>query len=241
MHWPLPPLVWRMESPSPLPTGTWIVVPGTSASRIGHIPDDIVLLLGMHAEELDRRAAQRVGEHLAALGRTRCEGILIENAALESVKAGGPFHRLLQLRDRGLVQMFLIEAPDASLGEWMIDSTPVDAVAMPFGLLDQGAAYRALAAAEDAGIALLAAPVRSATWTPPEPVSPELDLAFLAGEPRIASILHPMPTTAQAQTALLSAAQHPMDASQRQSWWERYQQAAKPPAKIGRHPPPEEL
>ena len=231
-------VIWRVDSAERTVSGDWIVAADAAGSRVG---EDVVLILGMRAEELDRRAIQRVKDRLARIGRERCEGILIEKATLEAIKAGGPFHRLMQMRDQGIVQLFLIEAADASLAEWMVEQTPVDAVVMPYGIMDQGVAYRALGTAEESGVAVIGGPVRAAMWNPSRSVSEEEDLAFVAGERRVAGILREMPKSVQERAAILSAIERPMSDEQRRWWWEEYQKNTKPPVKLGRHPPAEEL
>lgn len=252
---PVPPVIWRVGGTPIDPAAMrqslqagadWIYVPSdTDDAWLAQAAQQLApvekwsILLGMTAGGLHARAAKWVEARLAVLGLRGCAGILIESADPGQIKSGGPFHRLMQLRDRGLAELSLVEARDGPTAEWLVDNTPAHAVVLPFGLRDQSARYRIFESAMELQVGLIAVPPVSPVWTPPEPASAEPELAFVAAQPAIAAVLQPMPADVDALQRTLGAVAQPMGDEERERWWSAFQRDVRPPPKPVRNLPPE--
>ncbi len=247
---PVSPLLWRLgDAPIEVDILTRAARAGANWLYLSHdAPEETVgaireslarvnvafsFVIGIAVDALQSRAATPLQQRLAALGVKNCAAVMLQNVVAADVKSGRPFHRLMQLRDRGLVQTFWIESQTCADAEWMIENTPAHALSLPFGVLDQTARYRVAAASIELGTAIVAAPVASPVWQPPKSVGPAADIAYSSGESAIASILRPFPATHGDLEAMLSAAAHPMPEADREDWWKLFQQVVpstpKPP------------
>ncbi|HEY0009688.1 MAG TPA: hypothetical protein VGB55_13250 [Tepidisphaeraceae bacterium] len=187
------PFQWRMISPGIYGQGDWCVLETT--------PD-----------ALARRGDPVVVNHLAAAGRGACDLLLVRGLLSNDLKVGWPMHRLQQMRDRGLCRYFAVEAENALEAEWIAANAPVHAVVIAFDPTDMSARYRAFAAAENSGVALIARAPDAQT------------LAFHAATPEI---------TASISDAVFDAAATDVEAA-----WQRYAAEKAEPAKLrSGHPP----
>jgi hypothetical protein len=192
----------------------------------------VEVVLGVPAGALQARRGAVVRERLDALGVARCAGVMLREVNPGAVKAGGPFHRLSQLRDAGTVDLFFAEAEDYATGEWLLHHTPAHAVAVPFSLNDLTAKYRLLRDAAGFGTGVIARPARSA-WTAPRAFDAIENVSFLAGEEAVTAMLLPLPDDVNELRRILDALMHPMPEAERAWWWEAFRrQVPEPP------PPP---
>jgi hypothetical protein len=196
-------------------------------------------VLGAAVDDFATRDAAGVRARVAALGRGRCDAVMLEDATLLDLKSGRPFQRLAKLRDDGLAGLLFLGAGDVASAEWMVEHTPAHAVCVPYGLPDLSAAHALLDAAAELGTALLARAPERALWTPTEPpVSDEADVAFLAAEARVASAVLDLPTSTARIEGIARAAADPMPADVRARLWEAFrQQVPPPPKRRGGHAP----
>lgn len=196
-----------------------------------------LVTLGLHAEHLLPRGSPAARERIRALREAKCSCrmILLEDAALIDLKGGRVFHRLTQLRDE--VRDVGLSADDMPSAEWMVENTPAQAICIPFGLADQTARYSLLSAAAGLGTAVFAHRPSRPLWHPTPPPTDEADLAYRAGEPRVA-LIEPLPWSPAELESVLHALAQPMPESERQHWWAQFQQHVPAPAKLrGGHPP----
>ena len=240
---PVAPVIWRIgpdSSPSadvmqrlPEIGAAWFFIdadaPDDLLHQLGQLTPAMSAVIGMSQTHLTPRAAHWLTGRLARLGLSSCDGVMIQDVSPSEIKAGGPFHRLIQLRDRGLTKTFWIDAEDAPSAEWMVENTPAHALCIPFSLVDQTAAYRILPATAEMGLALIARPGDAS----------EKNLAFISAEPRISSILIDLPPTPPEFTRIINAIAHPLPESQRLEAWERYRAAHLEPPKPKRNLPPD--
>lgn len=224
----------------------WILVPAGLATdlvaRLGdllrHVHANWELIIGVGADEL-HIDEEFLSQRLTALGTSRCDTVMLENASAEAIKSGRPFHRMMRLRDHGILRHFAIAAERCADAEWFVNHTPAHAVSVPFGWLDQTAKYRVLSAAADLGVAIFAAPVAEAQWSPPEALGQQSQLSFVAAEPLVTAVLQRLPDTEPALDRVLSAINKPMPVEQHARWWGVYLQQVPEPAKPSRNLPPD--
>jgi hypothetical protein len=248
----VPPFIWRISAisgllPDLLQTCralnmTWLLLPTSLADdslvQLALLLDASApeepwsLVLGIRADSLRPRVPAGFHGRLAALRRSRIAAALLESTDANEVKAGWPFHRLAQLRDQGVIDLFLAEADDPLTAEWLVEHSPAHAVSVPFGTRDLNAQYRVLPAARELGMALLAAPPER------EGDSLPADIAYAAAEPAITSILLDLPADVQQLTRCVAAFRAPTPPDARQTLWAAYQAAhPAPPKPRGGHPP----
>ena len=211
----------------------WAYLPDESAngSAAGFI-GELKVVLGIPADALQARRGGVVPDRLSALGLSRCEGVMLRDVSAGEIKAGGPFHRLSQLRDKGTIDLFFAEAHDYPTAEWLLHHTPAHAVCLPFSLRDLTAKYRLLRDALGFATGVIARPPAESAWDAP-PIDLATDVAFLAGEEAVTSILLPLPRDLGELARIVGALQNPMAEEQRAHWWQEFQrQVPEPP------PPP---
>jgi hypothetical protein len=257
---PVPLLLWRLSKQaiaSPEPTATFRAcaqagaaaffipadLPRSLLERLGMIlaavPGAWQPFVGLLGETLEARGDDTLADRLATLGMSRCRGIVVEEVSSAQIKAGRVFHRLMRLRDRRLTELFLLDTENPAEAQWMLANTPAHGVCVPYGLLDQTIAFGVLAPATELGMAIVATPVTAPRWLPPEEIGPEDDLAFVAGEAAVASIMRPFPQDEQHLQRMLRAVCQPMPEGSRARWWASYQAAVPAPPKLPRHLPPD--
>ena len=237
---PIPPILWRIGPHTAAPadvlqrlpeTGaTWFFIDaGTPDQTLAQLSPGASIVIGMDVGQLTPRAAAWLSRRLQQLSLATCEGVLIQDASPSAIKSGGPFHRLIQLRERGLTRTFWLDAEDAATAEWMVENTPAHAVCVPFSLDDQLAAYRVLPAAAEMGLAVIAKPGDLSA----------ANLSFIAAEPRISAIVIGLPQTPQDLRRMAVAVAHPMPDEQRLTAWEAWQAAHPEPPRPKRNLPPD--
>lgn len=246
----VPPMIWEMTEAFVENTSgeeilractryqvNWLLLPQLLSpavlermkTTLGGVEDNQrwTIVLGADAESLRSRNARFVEDRLALLGRQKCLAIMLESAAIIDVKSGWPFHRLMHLRDRGLTELFFIEAEDCAAAEWFVEHSPAHAIGLPFGIEDQTARYRLLDMAASVGTALLARSVNS-----------DEDRRFVAAEPGIAALIQPLPESVEGVESILRAMAHPISADERSRHWEQFKQRVpEPPRPRSAHPP----
>lgn len=252
---PVPPVIWtftdasaaapREVSAAAASAGAdWAIVPATlnSEAVAAHraLAASFQLIIGIDPAALMHRASRPLEDRLALLGRDRCAGVMLQDVSRDQLKAGRPFHRLYKLRDAGKLRLIFLDADTVADAEWLIDNTPAHAIGIPFGIADQTAAYRVLAAAAEMGTAILSRTPETALWTPNPPATLEDDVAFRAATPGVCSIIEPLPTTAEALDARIKLIAHSTAAPARPDWWEGYQSAVPAPPKPRRGHPADE-
>ena len=226
------------QSAIALPTSVahaWLYIPSTveSINSCRHLIHPERAVLGITAAELIEQRGAAFLRRLEDLSLRRCEAVVLENASATEIKAGTPFHRLSQFRERGLVQMFFVDAADYATAEWMLNHTPAHAVALPFGLADQSAKFRLLEEAGRFGTGIIARPVTDPLWTAPPDI--ETDLRFILSDPALSSVMVPLSMADEVDQAL----HNPMSTEERERWWQQYQAAVPQPPMPTRNLPPE--
>ena len=238
----MPPVLWELgEGKEPEPGvlrelsrigATWAYLPDESADgRVAAFVGELKLILGIPADSLQARRGGVVLDRLSALGLSRCEGVMLRDVSAGEIKAGGPFHRLSQLRDKGTIDLFFAEAQDYATGEWLLHHTPAHAILLPFSLRDLTAKYRLLRDAVGFGTGVIARPGAQLAWDAP-PIDLATDVAFLAAEEAVTSILLPLPGDAGELAQIVEALQSPMPEERRARWWQEFQRRVPEP------PPP---
>ena len=212
---------------------TWAYLPDDSThARVVDYIGEFKVVLGIPADTLQARRGGVVLDRLSALRLPRCEGVMLREVSAGEIKAGGPFHRLSQLRDKGTIDLFFAEAQDYATAEWLLHHTPAHAIALPFSLRDLTAKYRLLRDALGFGTGVIARPTAQSVWDGP-PIDLATDVAFLAAEDAVTSILLPLPRDVGELALIVGALQRPMAEEQREQWWQEFRrQVPEPP------PPP---
>lgn len=196
------------------------------------------VLLGMQAEHLLPRGSPAARQRIRAAREGRTSGVLLEDVASVELKGGRVFQRMAQLRDEGLVQFLALDAADVAAAEWMVEHTPAHAVCVPYGLEDQTAGYALLATAEELATAVFARRPARTIWTPPDEITPDLDLGFRLGDARVTACIEPLPGSEDELESRVRAASDSMPAPARARWWSAFQQQVPAPPKArGAHPP----
>src|SRR5690242_7458176 len=93
------PVIWWDLSPSPvldecLEASNWCVLRGNAP--IPPLLESVEVVLAVDSDELLSRKANIVSQRLAAIRRTRCRGVIVENVSPDQLKTGRIFHRLTQ-------------------------------------------------------------------------------------------------------------------------------------------------
>lgn len=236
-----PPLIWLIHPQVQQEVWTlaaaaganWAIVPASLTDQsLGSLAvgrQHVSIILGLDAASLASRKLDGPSKRLQLLGQNRCLAGLIQDIAADEVKAGWPFHRLGQLRDRGLMELLMAQADDCAAGEWLVDHSPAQAVVAPYTIANQLAAYRLLDSASEVDTAILAQG---------DGGDPAADVRFVLSDPRIAAVVLPLPHTPAELGVLLEAASNPMDESDRQKLWADYQtRVPAPPKPRSAHPP----
>jgi hypothetical protein len=239
----MPPVLWELTPATGIDAtvvrelsridATWVYLPANSGDGLtAGVIRDLKLVLGIGANALQPRRGAVVHDRLRGLGLSRCEAVMLQDASAGEVKAGGPFHRLSQLRDQGTIDLFFAEAGDYPTAEWLVHHTPAHAVCLPYSLHDLTPKYRLLRDALGFGTGIIARPPGQSIWQTPT-IDLVTDVAFLAAEEAVTSILLPLPRKVDELWRIVDALQHPMAEEQRAHWWQQFQrQVCEPP------PPP---
>jgi hypothetical protein len=253
----MPPFLWQLPDSAainprvlemlPSAAATWFLVPRSAsqaalasiAQSLDPLGDAVKLVMAIDAAQLQPRRSRIVQDRLAPFSRPCCEAVFIQDISPGDIKAGSPFHRLSQLRDQGITNLFFIDAPDHATAEWMLDHSPAHAIGIPFGLADQTAKYRLCEDATNFGTGLIARPPRHILWQPDSPIDLFSDIAFTLGEPALVALLLPLPAAPEDLELLLQAAARPMPESDRQQWWDHFSRQVPPPPPLPRSTPPE--
>jgi len=255
----VPPLIWQIDGPVAPPAevlracrqaADWWFIPASlgldaigvwmnAMSRAGDAPATVVLgvdvadTLGRGTDAIERRLA------VAASGGARTDAVMLQGAGPSALKAGRPFHRLAQLRDRGRINLIFLEADDVAAAAWMVEHTPAHAVCVPYGLADLSAQFAVLPAARELGTAVVAIEPRQPAWTTGASAARYTDLSYVLGQPDVTAAMEPVPPRVDDLRAVLATARDPMSSDQRARWWAQFQHAVGPPpaAARGAHPP----
>jgi hypothetical protein len=238
---PVAPVVWRISDHAPADVlralaeagASWLVVDAGADDQLldalaRHLPG-FPAVIAMQADQLTPRAALWLSRRLDRLSLQRAVGLLVQDATPGAIKAGGPFHRLIQLRERGLAQTFWLEAEDAATAEWMVENTPAHAVCLPFSISGQSAGYRVLPAAAAMGVALVARSGDTAAD----------NLSFIAGTAAITSMLIDLPPTLDELGRIVRAVSSPTADARRQQIEQAYRAANPEPPRPRRNLPPD--
>ncbi len=217
----------------------WIYIPSflsaaeasELARLLGLIGSAWSVVIGLRVDQLQGRAVVPLQQRLAELGLRRCHALMIQGMSPTDAKSGRPFHRVIQLRERGLIDASFVYADDFACAQWMVENSPAHAVCLPYGLADQTAAYGLLRTAAENGAALIAAPVILPPWQPAPAFTAEMDLSFIAAEPGIAAVLRPLPLDPERLERMIHAVSTPMLDSDRQTWQDQYRQFTPPPSR----------
>lgn len=215
---------------------TWLIVPAeltnseSTALRetLSSVKAEWSLVLSLPAEAIRPRTSRLVEDCLSRLGQGGFAGLWLHDLTPNDAKAGWPFHRVSQLRQRQQVNWSFVECPDTAIAEWMVEHSPAHAITVPFSLADQSAKYRILPAAAELGTAIL---------TRPDAHTPE-ELRFLASEEQLTAMVLPLPPSIDATHSIAQALVHPLPPQERSDLWADYQRRVPPPPKPrSGHPP----
>jgi hypothetical protein len=111
-------------------------------------------------------------------------------------------------------------------------------VSVPYGPEDLTAAYRVLSVAAELGTAIVATRPAQPAWQTSETPDQASALALTLSDPRVASVILPLPMTAEEAGRLVRAARHPSPESQWRDVWDRFRERVpEPPKPRGAHPP----
>lgn len=194
-------------------------------------------ILGIDSAALSLRSTQTIDDRLHAAGPAKLDAILLQNISLGQIKEGRIFHRVAQLRERGRVELCVVEADSLAEAEWMLRHTPAQGVALRYGIGDQSARYRILPEAAELDTAIFARRPPAPVW-PIENVEIHRDLSFLAANAHITAVIEPLPETKEQVDASVDAVRTPMSAGEVERLWQEFcQHVCEPPKPRGAHPP----
>lgn len=207
----------------PRTTGAnWMLVDVDDARPMPIAPS-IHLVARMDGQLLNPRNDKSLASYLAAINRSGVDILLLDHLDSSDLKIGWPTHRLQQYRDRGWFAHAVITAPTISDAEWMIENASVAGVVVPFGSENLDLRYRSVAAAQEAGMAVLC---ETTTLN---------DLRFALSHPFIVSAIH---QGSESIDELISAVQNPLSTDDIESAWQTYRATHEEPKKLrGNHPP----
>lgn len=211
--------------------------PETLGSWAEIVESNDTVIVGLDSDDLVARRNRALEERLALLKQARCAAVLLQNVETDSLKAGRPFHRLLQLRDAGLTQKIFLDAPSAAVAEWMVENTPAAAVAVPFDLWEQSAKFRLFQIAREMQTGLLSR--RHVVRRISASASREDDLSFRIAESPVTALIEPLPDSTDEMLSILRCIASPMSGIHRDEWWERFAATVEAPPKPKRGHPPE--
>jgi aryl-alcohol dehydrogenase-like predicted oxidoreductase len=156
---------------------------------------------------------------------------MVQRATAQELRSVAMFNRLTPLQDAGDCQFMFVAAENAADATWMIENSPVAGVMLPFGLADQTAGYRAIPAAREHGMGLIARRPTASVWQARAAATAAEDIAFVLAYPEVASVVEPFPHDREELYAVLAALRTPMTEEQRLHWWFGFsQQVGDPPA-----------
>lgn len=223
-----------------LPPSLIVAGPDDSASVLAaaapHLHGAPIMLI-MREPRFARQFDDDLKSRLASLGVDRLAVLALWSHDPADLKSGGVMQRMAALRERGVVSHLGLVHTDVRQAEWIASHTNVRVLGMPYGLADQSARYRAIAAAHEYGMACVAMPPQPATNGDDAP--PTLRLAqpqeadalrFAAGEgARALPILDRPP----------NAAFTPMTGDEVEARWQSWQSSHAAPAPLPRSLPPD--
>jgi aryl-alcohol dehydrogenase-like predicted oxidoreductase len=194
-------------------------------------------VIGVESDELVARRNRVLLERLEALGRSKCDAVMLQDADADALKAGRPFHRLSQLRDAGLTHMIFLDATTSEVAEWMVENTPALAVAVPYDLADQTARYRLFDVAKEMETRLLSR--RASVRKFPVEAPADEAIAFRLANPHVTAIIEPLPESRERIDAIVHAARMTLSPEKLDRWWRQYQEKVPLSPKPKRGHPPE--
>ena len=236
----VPTLIWRLTGP-PDPdmlracteaSTTWAYIPHATPLNTVRAAamDGWSYVIGVEMEALRTRVVQPLEEKLSSLGARQCAAVMVESPTSMGVKAGWPFHRLSQLRDRGVTSQFWVDTDDVQVAEWIVEQTPAHAVVVGYGHADQAARYRLFNAARDMGVAVIG-----------KPLGREMnleDVRLCSSEPGLTTQMIDLPNDLPTLNRLLEAMQMDLTGPELDAAWDAYAKAhSEPPRPKGAHPP----
>ncbi len=178
------------------------------------------VLLIVSEPEFARRLEGGIRQRAAALGVNRVAAVALMVDDPADLKGGGMLQVLFDLRQAGFCDHLGLAQPDARHAEWLAQNTAVRLLLTDYSLTNQQAAYRALPAAAEAGMACLA-------LNPPGEDEAALRFAMGSADRVLAVMDRPVPTNLT-----------PMSADELEDCWERYKMEHEPPAPLLRSQPP---
>jgi hypothetical protein len=224
--------------PGDIAGAAWWYVP----SDMDQVPRaDLNWVVGVTAEHLLRRRVRWLEDRLERLGVDRCRAIVLEDPAPSQIKAGGPFHRLNQIRERFGELVQIVRTADYATAEWMVHHSPAHAVCFRFGLGDLTGQYRLLGEAAGYGTGIIAQAPTQVIWKPDRPIDPATNLAYVASRPEVNSVLIDAGDLGVALRAFGARSIEEIRPAQRtpQDWWEEFRRQVPEPPKPERQHPPE--
>ncbi len=139
-------------------------------SLIAALPDDgedtlraaapaaagLPVLLGVREPAFSRRLPALIESRMRAIGRDRVDLLALWVQDTAQLKGGSAMQTLFELRRNGRAGEIALAHEDVREVEWLALNTAARALVAPYGLHDQSARYRALAAAHEHGMACIA-------------------------------------------------------------------------------------
>lgn len=236
---PVPPVMWdlRMESmdsghfletaQSAAEVGAeWFIIDGgvgvgeveMLTQQLLAIPSATVVL-GLDAADFVTHTRRAETVRMEAIRPVMCAAVMVQNATAAELRSIALFNRLAPLQDAGDCHFMFVAAANAGDATWMIEHSPVAAVMAPFGLADQTAGYRALPAAREHGMGLIARRPTVAVWHAHAAPTAAEDIAFVLAFKEVASVVEPFPRDREELYAVLAALRTPMNEQERLHWW----------------------
>ncbi len=134
--------------------------------RLQTLPNHAVML-SVREPEFTRRLPELVQQKIKCVGRSAIDilSLWVEDEP-SSLKSGSSLQVLFDFRTRGLVHWLGLGHADVRAVEWFARHTPARVLQIPHHLDDMSAHYRAIAAADEFGMACVAQPSQHTdqTW-----------------------------------------------------------------------------
>lgn len=198
------------------------MTPGNGAALTDRLQSLPVLVI-LREPSFARYLRANLIKWLEALGRDRIDLVGLEVDEIRDLKAGGLVQPLVDARARGQIGQFGFVGETANDAEWLALNSSGRFIITAYSLKEQAAGYRAMAAAREYGMAVIAEPESETSQQDPR------TSGFAIAQARHALSI---------RTRLLASSIEPMSEEDCELAWEAYSSEYPEPEKLPRGRPP---
>ncbi len=197
------------------------------------------LWVGVDLETILGQGDVSIDDRMNELPGKRCAAVVLQEVTANDLKTGRPYQRFSRLLDEGRADLLILEAGDTAQAEWMIENTAAHGILLRYDPFDQSARYRALTAANELGMGIIAAASDTpAGFTPDTPIDASMRRRFALADAEVASALAILPADEESLLRQVGDYASPLGTSERDALWQAYQRQVPEPKKPhGGHPP----